>query len=54
MTEQLYQVWDWNRNAVQSYHQDQQTAEREAERLNTMQAMNWNGLQRYQAMEAKD
>ena len=54
MDEQLYQVWDWKRNEVQSFHSVKVVAEHEAKRLNSLQAMDWNGLPRYQAMEAND
>lgn len=52
--QQLYQVWDWQQFAVQSYHSDRQSAIDAATRLNCQQAMDWNGLPRYQAGEAND
>jgi hypothetical protein len=54
MSEQLYQVWDWKKFDVHSYHSDPQAAIDEAKRLNSQQAMDWNGLKRYQAGEAND
>ncbi len=54
VTEQLYQVWDWQQFNVHSYHADRQAAVDEATRLNAVQAMDWNGLPRYQAGEAND
>lgn len=54
VTEQLYQVWDWQKGDVHSYHADRQAAVDEATRLNAVQAMDGNGLLRYQAGEAND
>lgn len=54
MTGRLYQVWDWKKCDVQSYHLDRQSAIDEAARLNRQEAMDWNGLPRYQAGEAND
>lgn len=54
MTEQLYQVWDWKKNEPQSFHSGKMSADETARRLNAEMAMDWNGLPRYQAMEAND
>lgn len=54
MTEQLYQVWDWHKNEVQSFHSGKMSADETARLLNAQTAMDWNGLPRYQAMEAND
>lgn len=41
--QQLYQVWDWQKNEAHSYHADWRAAVNEAKRLNSQQAMDWNG-----------
>ena len=54
MDTQLYQVWDWKKNQVYSYHSVKEEAFTMAKNLNLLQAMDWNGLPRYQATEAND
>ena len=54
MSEQFHQVWDWKKNEAHSFHSGKMSADETARRLNAQQAMDWNGLPRYQAMEAND
>lgn len=54
MDEQLFQVWDWKLNQAYSFHTEKVAADVAAKRLNALTAMDWNGLPRFQAMEAND
>lgn len=52
--EQLYQIWDWKLNQVQSVHTEKAFAVEIADRLNKNNAIDSNGLPRFQVMEAND
>lgn len=54
MSDHFYQVWDWKKNEVHSFHSEKMSADETTRRLNAEMAMDWNGLPRFQAMEAND